>query len=103
LDGSDALPTGAPPPAQARITISRNAGGELEILLNEPGRDLLVRELKALSESSDHFHLGPEEYGGEVPVRLRAYRESDEIIGWAKVLFRPDAWDAEYFPHVLDL
>jgi hypothetical protein len=88
--------------AEPRITISRKPDGELEIWLNAPGRDRLVRELQALSESNDHFHLGPEEHGGEVPVRLKAYREGDEIIDWAKILFRPDDWDAEYFPHVLE-
>ena len=85
-----------------RITLSRNGAGELEISLNESGRDLLVRELAQLSERNDHFHLGPEEYGIEVPVRTKAYRDGDEIIDWAKVLFRPDHWDAEHFPHVLD-
>ena len=85
-----------------RFTLSRNADGELEIFLNEAGRDLLVSELQHLSESSDHFHLGPAELDGEVPVQTKAYRDGDEIIGWAKVLFRPDAWDAEHFPHVLN-
>ena len=88
--------------AEPRITISRKPDGELEIWLNPAGRDRLVRELQALSESNDHFHLGPEEQGGQVPVRLKAYREGDEIIDWAKVLFRPDDWDAQYFPHVLE-
>lgn len=95
------MPESADSPAQPRITFSMNADGVLEIWLNEPGRDLLVRELARLSARSDHFHLGPEEYGGEVPVRTKAYRAGDEIVHWAKVMFRPDAWDAEYFPHVL--
>ncbi len=84
-----------------RITINKSASGELEIWLNESGRDLLVRELQHLSEHSDHFHFGPEALGGEVPVQSRAYREGDEIIDWGKVLFRPDAWDERYYPHVL--
>lgn len=84
-----------------RITLSRNAEGELEILINEAGRDLLVRELQHLSESSDHFHLGPEELGGEVPVQTKPYSAGDEIIEWGKVLFRPDKWDEEHFPHVI--
>lgn len=86
-----------------RITIEVNSDGELEILINELGRDLLVDELKRLSETSDHFHLGPEEYGGEVPTQRRAYSEGDKVIEWAKVLYRPDAWDAEHFPHVLTI
>ena len=85
-----------------RITISTNAEGVLEIWINAAGRDLLVRELQHLSEASDHFHLGPEGFGGEVPVRTRPYCDGDEIIEWGKVLFRPDSWDAEHFPHVLD-
>ncbi len=85
-----------------RITISTNSDGELEISLNEAGRDLLVRELQHLSEQSDHFHFGPEEFEGEVPVQLSAYREGDRIIEWGKVMLRPDEWDDRYFPHVLD-
>lgn len=85
-----------------RITISTDSNGALEIWLNESGRDLLVRELQQLSERSDHFHFGPEELGGEVPVQSRPYCEGDRIIEWGKVLFRTDEWDARYFPHVLD-
>ena len=85
-----------------RITLGRNADGELEIWLNEAGRDLLVRELQNLSESSDHFHLEPEGLGGEVPLQSKGYRPGDEVLDRGKVLFRPDRWDAQYFPHVLD-
>jgi len=85
-----------------RITLSTNLGGEIEIWLNETGRDLLVRELQNLSEASDHFHLSPEEWGGEVPLRTKAYRPGDKIIESGKILFRPDKWDAEHFPHVLE-
>jgi hypothetical protein len=85
-----------------RITISRSKDGKLEIHLNEAGRDLLVRELLHLSERNDHFHFMPETTDGEVPVRSRPYREGDEVFEWGKVLFRPDEWDARYFPHVLD-
>ena len=85
-----------------RITLSRNADGELEVWLNEAGRDLLVRELQHLNESNDHFHFMPEAQHGEVPVRNRPYREGDEIIEWGKVVFRTDAWDGRHYPHVLD-
>ena len=85
-----------------RITINTNKDGELEIWINEAGRDLLVKELQHLSEQSDHFHFGPEELGGEVPVQDRAYRDEDQLIQWGKVSFRPDEWDARYFPHVLE-
>jgi hypothetical protein len=85
-----------------RITISKSKAGELEIWVNETGRDLLVRELQGLSEKNDHFHFMPEDAEGEVPVRNRPYREGDEIIEWGKVMLRPDRWDAQYYPHVLD-
>ncbi len=85
-----------------RITINADSDGELEIWLNPAGRDLLVRELQHLSEKSDHFHFGPSEFGGEVSVQSRAYRDGDNVIQWGKVLFRPDEWDARHFPHVVD-
>ena len=85
-----------------RITLSRTSDGELEILLNEAGRDLLVSELQHLSEASDHFHLGADELTAEVLLRTKAYLPDDEIFESGKVLFRPDKWDAEHFPHVLE-
>ncbi len=44
----------------ARITVNLNAKGEFEIWLNPEGRDVLVKELQGLSETNDHFHLGPD-------------------------------------------
>ena len=85
-----------------RITINTNREGELEVWLNEAGRDLLVRELQGLSERSDHFHLAPESDAGEVPLQTTPYRHGDEVIEWAKVMLRPHAWDATYFPHVVN-
>ncbi|WP_076070742.1 hypothetical protein [Sphingomonas montana] len=84
-----------------RITLNTNEDGELEIWLNPTGRDLLVRQLQGLSEASEHFHFGPEDLDGEVPVQGLSYREGDQIIEWGKVLFRLDEWDAAHFPHVL--
>lgn len=84
-----------------RITINRK-DGELQIWLNPAGRDLLVRELQQLSERNEHFHLMPEDMDGEVPVRDRSYEAGAEVIQWGKVLFRPDEWDAQHFPHVID-
>ena len=83
----------------ARITINIAEDGELEIWLNEAGRDQLVKGLRRLSESSDHFHLGQAE-GSEVLLSSRTYRPSDKLIRTAKVLFRTDNWDRQYFPHV---
>ena len=84
----------------ARITFSLASDGELEIWLNEQGRDLLVRELQNLSEKSDHFHFGVSE-GSELEVSSRAYRPDDKVLEYGKVLFRPDAWDRQHYPHVL--
>ena len=85
-----------------RITINTSADGEMEIWINEAGRDLLVRGLQQLSETRDHFHFGPEELDAEVPVQSLAYREGDRVIEFGKVMFRLDEWDARYFPHVLE-
>lgn len=84
-----------------RITINTNKDGELEIWLNPAGRDLLVQELQRLTETSDHFHFAADCRTGEVPVQSTAYREGDQILEFGKVMFRPDQWDAQYFPHVL--
>ncbi len=83
-----------------RITINKNREGELEVWLNQAGRDLLVHELQQLSERSDHFHLA-REGEGEVPLQATPYRDGDEVVEWAKVLLRPDEWDAAHFPHVI--
>jgi len=87
----------------ARITASMTAGGELELFINEEGRDLLVKELQRLAETpgNDHFHLGAFE-GAEVEMRSVSYRPSDTLIWSAKVMLRPDDWDAQDFPHVLE-
>ena len=85
-----------------RITISHTESGELEIWLNEAGRDLLVKELNDLSPDSanDHFHLGAFE-GAEVETRSVPCRPTDRIVWTGKVIFRTDEQDAEHFPRVL--
>jgi hypothetical protein len=83
-----------------RITLDLAANGELEILLNEEGRDLLVRKLLALNQTSEHFHLGAYD-GAEVKLRSQPYGKTDKIILAAKVLFRTDEWDLRYYPHVM--
>jgi hypothetical protein len=83
-----------------RITLNLTPGGELQIRLNEEGRDLFVRELLALKPTSEHVHMGTYE-GAELRLSSRPYRSTDEIIHAAKVLFRLDEWDAQYFPHVM--
>ena len=84
-----------------RITITRSPEGDLEVWVNETGRDLLVHELQRLSERMDHFHLALEAGDGEVPLQITPYRDGDEVIEWAKVMLRTDAWDAEYFPYLI--
>jgi hypothetical protein len=88
-------------PMKPRITISTNDDGGLEIYLNPLGRDWLVRELQHLTDRSDHFHLGAECLDSEVPLQSVPYCLGDHIFQRGKVLFRPDQWDAEHFPHVL--
>jgi hypothetical protein len=88
-------------PMPARITFNLNAAGELEMWLNPEGRDVLVKELQGLSERWDHVHFGPKNFG-EVEVSDRPYQPDDKLLMYGKILFRTDAWDAEYFPHVLD-
>lgn len=85
-----------------RITVSLTEDGTLEIALNEMGRDQLVRELQALSEKNDHFHLAPPESGyAEITVAMQGYRATDEVIGYGKVMLRPDEWDRRFYPHVI--
>ncbi len=90
-----------------RITIAYTKGDDGEpdevlFYLNPEGRDLLVNELKHLDERSDHFHLQDEDWSGEVPLQVKAYVPGQEhVVSAAKVMLRPDHWDAEYFPHVL--
>ena len=83
-----------------RITLNLTADGELEIWLNPEGRDVLIKELQGLSERNDHFHFGPSPFG-EVEVTSHTYRSNDKLLAHGKVYFRPDAWDAEHFPHVM--
>jgi hypothetical protein len=76
--------------------------GELQVYLNPEGRDLLVKELTRLDERWDHVHLQDEAWTIDVPLQTRAYvPDQEKIIDCVKILFRPDQWDAEYFPHVL--
>jgi hypothetical protein len=83
-----------------RITLNLTADDQLEIWLNPEGRDLLVKELQGLSKRNDHFHFGPSP-SGEVEVSSHTYRSNDKLLEYGKVLFRPDEWDVEHFPHVM--
>ena len=93
--------------AKPRITIAYTKGDdgqpdEVLFYLNPEGRDLLVNELNRLNERSEHFHLQDEDWSGEVPLQVKAYvPEREHVVSAAKMMLRPDHWDAEYFPHVL--
>lgn len=82
-----------------RITISVNAEGILEVFLNEAGREKLVQELRKLDHRHDHFHLMVDG-DAEVDLKSRPYNTTDKIIECGKVLYRPDEWDREYYPHL---
>ncbi len=93
--------------AKSRITIVINKSdkgepNEVLIYLNQEGRDELVSELQNLSKGSDHFHMQPEEWAMEVPLRMIPYNEGEIIPAHVKVVFRPDDWDRQYFPHVME-
>ncbi len=86
----------------ARITVSLNSHGTVELWLNKEGRDQLVTELQALEEANDHFNLMLPSYGpSDLPLSPVPYRTTDRIVGTAKIMFRPDDWDRTHFPHVL--
>jgi hypothetical protein len=92
----------------ARITVALAKGedgevAELRFYLNPEGRDLLVQELLLLDEKSDHLHLQPADWTVGLPLQSELYLPSEEeLVDNVKVLLRPDHWDAEYFPHVMN-
>lgn len=59
-----------------------------------------MKELLALDERNDHFHLWslgwtPEKVGlSQIPYR-------GKVLDSAKFLFRTDDWDRTHFPHVM--
>ena len=85
-----------------RITFSLTPGGSLEMFFNEEGRQLFIQELSRLNEQNDHFHFAPATLDSEMIVSSRAYNSGDRVLDHGKVLFRPDAWDKQYYPHVID-
>jgi hypothetical protein len=85
-----------------RITINIDKDGQLEIWVNQAGRDLLVKELQTLSGENDRVLLQPEGMPDVVPTQGRAYRESDQVFDWVKILFRTDELDERFFPRVMD-
>lgn len=91
---------------KARVTVSVQPGGSFDIWVNEAGRELLIKELQGLSERWDHFHLDHFEDADiddatEIPLSAIPYKPDDRVLLNGKVLFRPDEWDLEHFPHVM--
>jgi hypothetical protein len=85
-----------------RVTVCLRPDGTFELLLNEAGRDLMVRELQNLNREWDHFHLdGEPELATDVPLLAAAYNDDDQVLRHGKVLLRPDDWDWRYYPHVM--
>ncbi|MEQ1820099.1 MAG: hypothetical protein ABL871_15965 [Terricaulis sp.] len=90
----------------ARVTVCERPDGSFEILLNEEGRDAIVRELQRLDRKWDHFHLdhfaAPEiAFATDILLAAAPYNEGDKVFTVGKVLLRPDDWDTEHFPHVM--
>jgi hypothetical protein len=85
--------------SQPRITLTI-VEGEARIYLNPEGRDLLVQMLQRLNEKLEHFHLGNWE-GAAVGLRDNPYDPSETVLSAAKILFRTDAWDRQFYPHVM--
>lgn len=91
-------------PMKPRVTVCLRPEGTFELLLNEAGRDLLVRELQSLNREWDHFHLDgydEPELPTDVPLSAVAYNDDDQVLRHGKVLLRPDDWDRQYYPHVM--
>jgi len=89
-----------------RVTVSLRPDGAFEVSLNEAGRELLVDQLQRLNRSWDHFHLDyyrDPDIADATEVRLSAapYHPGNRVLENGKVLFRPDDWDEQFFPHVM--
>jgi hypothetical protein len=88
-----------------RITLQFQMGPDgtacgAELFVNPAGRALLMDSLNSLSESDDHFHLFSEEWQPDGDLSIVPYDKDATVGHHLKVLFRPDKWDREYFPHL---
>ena len=91
---------------KARVTFTVQPDGSFDIWLNEAGRELLINELRGLSQTWDHFHLDHYDDADiadatEVTLSAIPYRLEDRVLLNGKVLLRPDDWDLKHFPHVM--
>ena len=72
----------------------------VDLFLNSAGVALLIDELNSLSESNDHFHLFSPEWVPDGELSTIPYDKDGTVGHHLKVLFRPDKWDREYYPHL---
>jgi len=84
-----------------RITFCLTPEGTLEIYFNEEGRNQFIQELSRLNEQNEHFHFAPATIDSDMAVSSLPYRLEDKALDYGKALFRTDAWDRQYFPHVM--
>jgi hypothetical protein len=85
-----------------RITFCLTPDGTLEMYFNKEGREQFIQESSKLNERNEHFHFAPSSIGSEIAVSSVPYRPEDKVLDYGKVLFRTDAWDKQYFPHVMN-
>jgi hypothetical protein len=94
--------------SRPRITLDIDQGpdgkpNELCIYVNESGRMALIELLQGLSATSDHEHLLARSWSlDDIGLDEVAYRDEARVIDAAKILFRPDAWDEEHYPKVMN-
>jgi hypothetical protein len=84
-----------------RLTINTTHDDQFEIWINEAGRDLLVKQLLALNENNEHFHLG-DWPGVEVPTRWTALSDDRHNAGHRKGSIQNRFVDRQHYPHVMD-
>lgn len=84
-----------------RFTISLSKNNVIELYINEIARDILIQQLTGLNKTSDHVHLSAN-WPAEIELSEKKYTSSDTVFTEAKILLRPDEWDKEYYPHVLE-
>ncbi len=94
--------------AKPRITLEVSekggASGVVQLFLNKEGRDFLLKQLGALSENNDHFHLFAPEWGeSDEPLSLKPYEDGAATAGHLKVMFRPDEWDKKHYPKLFEV
>lgn len=87
------------------ITVKKSrdgSPGEVALYLNPEARAEFIRQLQALDETDDHFHMMVSDWGdADVALDMTPYTDAEHLIQSAKVMLRYDSWDAEYFPHVM--